>query len=209
MSGYYNLELKPDLRGVTTRPHQLNRKYKSAQRFVMRAPDAPGTLVVWALDEQEARDHLINALFELLFRPAPGSALTSNPPCPFCGGHAQSHGRNSSGKRNWKCMAEACGRYFVLDRVWRGGINHPAQSKKPEFVRLLLSGVSVRDAANRLNLHMNTAGNWAEKVAANNPEAMVSLSCPCGKPIRHRGSCWYRMGKSPTVRREAAHARAA
>jgi hypothetical protein len=82
----------------------------------------------------------------------------------------------------------------VLNRVWRGGINHPAQSKKPDFVRLYLSGVAVRDAAEQLRINISTAGNWAEQVAANNPEAIAGLSCACGKPIRHRGTCWYRLG---------------
>jgi hypothetical protein len=33
-------------------------------------------------------------------------------------------------------------------------------------------------------------------VAANNPEAIARLQCPCGKNIRHRRSCRFRMGKS-------------
>jgi len=200
---YFHLDLKPDLRGVVSRPHALNDRYKGARRFEMKAPDSPGVLIVYARDEQEAREHLVNALFDLIFRPGPGSSLAANPKCPFCKGRTQSHGRNSAGKRNWKCMSAECGRYFVLDRVWRGGLSHPAQSKKPAFVKLLLSGVPLREAADKLKLNISTAGNWAEKVAANNPQAFESLQCPCGRPMRHRGSCSYRLGRHLAAQRLA------
>lgn len=193
MSGYFNLELKPDVMPTGLR-HELNRYYKGAQRFEMTAPDAAGTIVVWARNIEEARDHLVNALYDLVFAAGRNGAALANPKCPFCGARTQRGGRNSSGTRVWKCQGDECRRSFVLHRVWRGGINHPAQSKKPAFVRLYLSGVSVREAATQLRLNISTAANWAEQVAANNPDAIANLSCACGKPIRHRGSCWYRMG---------------
>ena|ERR1035441_8545593 len=192
MSGYYNLDLNPDTKPFGLR-HELNAQYKGAQRFELAAPDAAGTMIVWARDLNEARDHLTNALYELIFAAGRNGEGAHNPQCPFCDGRTQRRGRNSNGTRIWKCQGE-CKRSFVLDRQWRGGIGHAAQSKKPAFVRLLLSGVSVRDAADQLRLNISTAGNWAEKVAANNPEMIEGLTCVCGKPIRHRGSCWYRMG---------------
>src|ERR1700680_1211579 len=69
-------------------------------------------------------------------------AAVFNPPCIFCGGKRQSRGRNSSGTRGWRCMNPTCQRSFVIDRSFRGGINHPTQSKKPDFYREL--SVSVR-----------------------------------------------------------------
>jgi transposase-like protein len=175
--------------------HALNERYKGASRFELRAPDAEGVITVWARTEDEARDHLLNALFDLVFRGARIGAAVVNPKCPFCAGRTQRHGRNSAGKRSWKCQTVDCGRYFVLDRVWRGGINHPSQSKKPAIARLILAGLTPREAAEQLGVNIQTARNWAEQVAANNPEAINSLTCPCGRPIRHRGSCSFRMGK--------------
>lgn len=193
MSGYFNLDLNPDVMPSGLR-HELNQRYKGAQRFEMTAPDAAGTIVVWARNPEEAHDHLLNALYDLIFAAGRYGARTANPKCPFCGAHTQRAGRNSSGTRVWKCQGDDCKRTFVLNRVWRGGINHPAQSKKPAFVKLYLSGVSPREAAEKLGINIQTAHNWAEKVAANNPEAMLRLSCACGKPIRHRGTCAYRLG---------------
>ena len=179
---------------MPTRPvHVLNQPYKGSRRFEMKAPDAEGIIAVHARTEQEARDHLLNAFFELVFRGA--HRTFQNPACPFCSGRTQRKGRNSAGTRVWTCQNPECRRCFVLNRVWRGGINHPSQSKKPEFVRLFLAGVSVADAADRLHLNHSTAGNWADQVAANNPDALANLNCPCGKPIRHRGSCAHRMAK--------------
>jgi hypothetical protein len=74
-------------------------------------------------------------------------------------------------------------------------LSRPYKGSRPEFVRLLLGGAPVADAADRLKLNHHTAANWAEKVAANNPEAMAQFKCPCGKPIRHRGSCAHRLAK--------------
>lgn len=194
MSGYFNLELRPDQMPVKDR-HILNQRYKGAKPYEMRAPDAAGMIVIYARSLDEANDHAINALFDLIFRSATAATAVHNPRCPFCNGKTQRHGRNSAGTRTWKCQRPDCQRYFVLDRVWRGGKNHQAQSKKPEFVRLLLSGVPAADAADRLGINHQTAGNWAEKVAANNPEAMAQFNCPCGKPIRHRGTCAHRLAK--------------
>lgn len=203
MSGYFNLELNPNQMPVKE-THTLNRQYKGATRFRMTAPDASGTLVVWARDEQEAKDHLVNALFELIFRSARHALIVSNPTCPHCGGKTHRNGRNSAGKRTWTCTSAECQRHFVLDRVWRGGINHPSATKKPEFARLLLSGVTVADAAARIGIKTSTAMNWAGQVAANNPERMAKLECPCGRAIRHRGSCWYRQNLPQPPERSTA-----
>lgn len=191
MSGYFNLELNPDQMPVTGK-HALNRRYKGSARFELRAPDAEGTLIVWAKDEAEAKDHLVNALFEMVFRSARHALSVSNPRCPFCGGKCHRGGRNSSGKRTWTCQNIECQRHFVLDRVWRGGIHHSSASKKPGFARLLIGGMPAADAARHLGINLSTARNWAAKVAANNPDLIANLECPCGRSIRHRGSCWYR-----------------
>jgi transposase-like protein len=194
MSGYFNLELRPDQRPIKER-HILNRPYKGSRPFEMRAPDAAGLIVIHARSLDEANDHAINAMFDLIFRSATAATAVHNPRCPFCNGRTQRHGRNSSGTRTWKCQAPGCQRYFVLDRVWRGGKGHAAQSKKPEFARLVLMGVPTMEAADRIGVNHDTAGRWAEQVAANNPEVMARLECPCGKNIRHRGSCEWRNRK--------------
>ncbi|HZP16812.1 MAG TPA: hypothetical protein VFB00_02525, partial [Terriglobales bacterium] len=118
---YFNLELRPDQYGTTDRPHQLNRPYKGSKRFTMTAPGAPGMLIVHALHEEEAREHIINALFELIFHPRPGVSRNYNPACPYCGGQTHSHGRNVAGTRQWQCLTAGCQRYFVLNRTWKGG----------------------------------------------------------------------------------------
>jgi transposase-like protein len=197
MAGYYDLELNPDLMPVKAR-HTLNKFYRGARKFELHAPDAEGTLLVWARSEEEAQAHLQNALFDLIFRSARLQTAVKNPKCLFCGGRTQRGGRNSSGTRVWACQNVECRRSFVLDRTFRGGINHPSQSKKPAFVRLLQSGATVREAADKLSLNVSTAGNWAEVAAGMG--LLDGLECPCGKSLRHRGSCAFRQGLMPTRR---------
>ncbi len=48
---YFNLEFNPQM--ATSLVHCLNRRYKGAQKFPVTAPDAQGTLIVWARDPQE------------------------------------------------------------------------------------------------------------------------------------------------------------
>ena len=50
-------------------------------------------------------------------------------------------------------MNPDCQRSFVIDRSFRGGINHPTQSKKPEFHRLVfVEGKTIREACDALGL---------------------------------------------------------
>jgi hypothetical protein len=140
---YFNLEFNPQM--ATSLVHCLNRRYKGAQKFPVTATDAQGTLIVWARDLQECREHLLNALFDLIFARNRVGAAVTNPPCIFCGGKTQSRGRNSSGTRGWRCVNPDCQRSFVLDRSFRGGINHPTQSKKPAFYQLVfVDGKTIR-----------------------------------------------------------------
>ncbi len=132
---YFNFEFNSKM--ATSLVHTLNRPYKGAHKFSATAPDAQGTLVIWARDTEECREHLLNALFDLIFARNRVGAAVTNPPCIFCGGKTQSRGRNSSGTRAWRCMNPDCQRSFVIDRTFRGGINHPTQSKKPAFYQLL------------------------------------------------------------------------
>lgn len=42
-------------------------------------------------------------------------------------------------------MNPGCQRSFVIDRSFRGGVNHPTQSKKAEFHRLVfVTGKTIR-----------------------------------------------------------------
>src|SRR5580692_1259500 len=99
---YFNFEFNSKM--ATSLVHTLNRPYKGARKFSATAPDAQGTLVIWARDTEECREHLLNALFDLIFARNRVGAAVSNPPCIFCGGKTQSRGRNSSGTRAWRCM---------------------------------------------------------------------------------------------------------
>lgn len=190
MSGYFNLEFVSDLRAGTLK-HTLNRPYKGAQRFELIAPDAAGVLVVYARSLNEAGDHVKNALWDLIFSRNRVGAAVGNPDCIFCGGRTESRGRNSAGTRGWRCLSDGCRRSFVLDRSFRGGINHPTQSKKPAFRKLVFEqGVPIKEAADRLGISHGAADNWFVKMSKVNPEPPP---CPCGKPMRHRGSCAYRM----------------
>ncbi len=204
---YFNLIYNE--RGPEKAAHVLNKRYELAQLFEIRAPDAAGAIRIWARDEQEARDHLVNAMFDLIFRPTRvGAWVTAeNPPCIGCGGKTQRGGRNSSGTRVWQCPNKACQRKFVLDRTFRGGINHPSQSKKAAFARLLLEGTPVGEAGRRLDINPETARNWGEQVAAANKEQFAKLACPCGKPLRHRGICLYRYTPAGKERVAAARRR--
>jgi transposase-like protein len=203
---YFNLLYAPVGR-VDRLEHMLNRKYRGAQKFAVKAPDATGTLLIWAHDEEEAREHLVNAMFDMIFRPHRLiSAGAENPNCIFCGGgRVQSKGRNSSGTRAWQCMNDECRRAFVLNRTFKGGINHPAQSKKPEFARLILAGVPTAEAATRVGVNRKTATHWAMQIAAVNKDRVAGLLCRCGKPVRHRGICLYRY--TPEGRERVAAAR--
>jgi transposase-like protein len=199
---YFNLELNPTM--ASGLEHTLNRRYKGATLFAIQAPDAAGTLRVWARDEAEAREHLVNAMFDLVFNRNRVGAAVTNPRCIYCGGRAESRGRNSSGTRCWRCLNPECRHSFVLNREFRGGINHPSQSKKPAFARLLLAGTPVAEAASTLGIHHNTAGHWAAQIAELNKEQFAHLLCKCGRPLRHRGICLFRY--SPAGRQRVIEA---
>ena len=192
---YFNLEINPQT--ATSLVHCLNRRYRGARKFPVTAPDAQGTLYVWARDPEECREHLLNALFDLLFARNRIGAAVSNPACIFCGGKTQSRGRNSSGTRGWRCMNPDCQRSFVIDRRFRGGINHPTQSRKPEFHRLVfVEGKTIREACDALRLSMSAGDNWFKKmVAVGGP---IDHKCPCGRDLRHRGSCEFRQSYQVT-----------
>ncbi len=186
---YFNLEFNREL--ATSLVHCLNRPYKGARKFSATAPDAQGTLIVWARSPQECREHLINALFDLIFARNRVGAAVCNPVCKFCGGRTQSRGRNSSGTRCWRCMNPGCRRSFVIDRNFRGGIQHPTQSRKPEFHRLVfVEGKTIREACNALGISMSAGDSWYQKMVAVRKRS--DHRCPCGKELRHRGSCWFR-----------------
>jgi hypothetical protein len=186
---YFNLEINPQT--ATSLVHCLNRRYRGARKFPVTAPDAQGTLYVWARGPEECREHLLNALFDLLFARKRIGAAVSNPACIFCGGRTQSRGRNSSGTRGWRCMNPDCQRSFVIDRSFRGGINHPTQSKKPEFHRLVfVEGKTIREACDALRLSMSAGDHWFRKMAA--VGGQIDHKCPCGRDLRHRGSCEFR-----------------
>lgn len=186
---YFNLEFDPRI--AASLVHCLNRRYRGARKFAVTAPDAQGTLFVWARDPAECREHLLNALFDLLFARNRVGAAVGNPACMFCGGKTQSRGRNSSGTRGWRCMNPDCQRSFVIDRSFRGGINHPTQSKKPEFHRLVfVEGKTIREACDALGLSMSAGDNWFRKMVA--VGGQIAHKCPCGRGLRHRGSCQFR-----------------
>jgi transposase-like protein len=187
---YFNLEIDP--REARSLEHTLNRRYNGAQLFAVKAPDAAGTLKVWATDLDEAREHVLNAMFDLVFNRLRVGAHLENPKCIFCGHKTESRGRNSSGTRGYRCLNPECRRNFVLHRTFRGGVNHPSQSKKPEFARLLLAGTPVAEAADRLGLNHQTAGNWGAQIEALNCEKFAELKCRCGRALRHRGICIHR-----------------
>lgn len=201
MAGYFQLELNPKM--AFRLEHSLNQNYKGAQAFYMKAPDASGTLKVFARSEEEARDHMINALFDLIFARNRVKAAVSNPTCIFCGGPTESRGRNSSGTRCWRCQNPECRRSFVIDRTFRGGINHPSQSKKPAFRTLVFEqGVPIQEAADRLGISHGAADNWYQKMVGINRQEPPP--CPCGKPLRHRGSCKHRMQYGRTLKERFA-----
>jgi len=203
MSGYFHLELNPKM--AFSLCYQLNSRYTGAQRFELRAPDAAGTLTVWARTEKEANDHLVNALFDLIFARNRVGAAVLNPDCIFCGGPTESRGRNCSGTRVWRCLNPECRHSFTPDRTWRGGINHPSHSKKPAFRQLVFEqGIPLQEAADRLGISHGAADNWFAKMQAVNKQ--TPPPCPCGKPMRHRGSCSYRMQYGRTVREQLAAA---
>ncbi len=200
MSGYFNLEFNSKL--AVSLKHTLNRRYKSSQEFTLAAPDADGVLKVWARNEQEARDHLTNALFDLIFKRSRCGAVVNNPVCLFCGGPTESRGRNSAGTRGWRCLNPECKRSFVVDRTAPGGVNHPSHSKKPDFIRLVFEeGKTLREVQDILGISSGAADNWFLKAVAvrRGPPAG---KCPCGKPMRHRGSCKFRQQYGKTIREQ-------
>lgn len=72
-----------------------------------------------------------------------------------------------------------------------GGIDHPTQSKKPEFRRLVFDeGKTIREACDALGLSMSGGDNWFRKMLAVGRQ--IDHRCPCGRELRHRGSCQFR-----------------
>ena len=187
--GYFHFEFNPKM--ARSLAHTLNKRYRGARRFTVSAPDAQGTLYVWARNPEEVVEHIYNALFDLIFQRNRCGASIDNPPCIYCGYRTESRGRNSSGTRGWRCLNPECRRHFVIGRSFRGGINHPQQSKKPKFHRLVfVEGKTIREAADLLGISHGAADNWYQKMAAIN--GGTDKKCPCGKPLRHRGSCRFR-----------------
>jgi hypothetical protein len=90
-------------------------------------------------------------------------------------------------------MNPTCQRSFVIDRSFRGGINHPTQSKKPDFHRLVfIDGKTIREACDALGISMSAGDNWYQKMLA--VRKRIDHKCPCGKELRHQGSCRFRQG---------------
>lgn len=189
MAGCFNLELNRRL--ADSLVHTLNGRYGGARLWRIQAPDAAGTLKVWARSQGEADDHIRNALFDLIFNRTRCGAVIENPACIFCGYRTESRGRNSSGTRGGRCLNAECRRSFVINRSYRGGINHPSQSKKPAFYQLVfVEGKTMREARDLLQISDGAADNWYRKMAAGN--GGTDANCPCGKLLRHRGSCRFR-----------------
>ena len=180
---YFNLEFNPQM--ATSLVHCLNRRYKGAQKFPVTAPDAQGTLIVWARDPQECREHLMNALFDLIFaRNRVGAAIT-NPPCIFCGGKTQSRGRNSPVQK-LALHESGCQRSFVIDRTFRGGINHPTQSKKLRFI--IVRRWPDNEGGVRRSRHLDEPGdNWYRKIFAVRKridhKCLPARNCATGGPV--------------------------
>ena len=196
---YFNLDYNPKMaHGLV---HALNKSYKGSQRFEIEAPDAQGKLLVYARTPEEADEHVVNALFDLIFNRNRVGASVDNPACIYCGYRTESRGRNSSGTRGWRCLSPECKRSFVLNRSFRGGINNPTQSKKPDFHRLVfVEGKTIREAREILGISDGAASNWFEKMAAIN--GGTDKLCPCGKPLRHRGTCKFRLNYKKLRHRE-------
>ena len=90
-------------------------------------------------------------------------------------------------------MNPDCQRSFVIDRTFRGGINHPTQSKKPAFYQLVfVDGKTIREACDVLGISMSAGDNWYQKMFA--VRKQIDHKCPCGKELRHRGACRFRQG---------------
>jgi len=126
-AGHWLFEFNP--RAATTLRHTLNRKYRGAQKFELRAPDAPGTLIVWARTAQEADEHVVNALFDLIFDRKRVGAFLDNPVCIYCGGPTQSRGRNSSGSQTWTCRNPSCRRSSHRDAPLFG-VAHAVETRR-------------------------------------------------------------------------------
>ena len=71
---YFNLEFNPQM--ATSLVHCLNRRYKGAQKFPVTAPDAQGTLIVWARDPARVP----GASFECVVRSHLCDGTVSAPP---------------------------------------------------------------------------------------------------------------------------------
>jgi len=97
---YFNLEINPQM--AISLVHCLNRPIQGARKFPVTAPDAQGTLIVWARDPQECQEHLLNALFDLLFARNRVGAAVFNPACIFCGGKTQCRGRKQFGHKRMR-----------------------------------------------------------------------------------------------------------
>ena len=102
----------------------------------------------------------------------------------------QSRGRNSSGTRGWRCMNPDCQRSFVIDRSFRGGIITHAV----EEAGLSSAGVhrwqDNSRGVRRSRYLDERRHNWYQKMLA--VRKRIDHNCPCGKKLRHRGSCRFR-----------------
>ena len=159
MSGYFDLTLTAS-RAAGLR-HTLNRHYRGTERFSFRAPDAAGELTVWARSAQEAEAHCWNALFDLLFS---RHRLGIAPACPVCGGEGAPRGRNSVGRRQWRCENPECRRWFGAERNGHGGVAHPIEERRHEFYCLVFChGRRVPEACAQLRISRSAGYAWRRR----------------------------------------------
>jgi hypothetical protein len=78
-------------------------------------------------------------------------------------------------------MNPDCQRSFVIDRSFRGGINHPTQSKKPKFHRLVfVEDKTIREACDALGLSMSAGDKWFRKMVAVGRQGRSQMSLRAG-----------------------------
>jgi hypothetical protein len=57
---------------------------------------------------------------------------------------------------------------------------------------VFVDGRTIREACDALGISMSAGDNWYRKMLA--VLKRIDHKCPCGKELRHRGTCRFRQG---------------
>lgn len=88
-------------------------------------------------------------------------------------------------------------RLKIIAGMKTGEGNHISPLERARAVDLFLGGESVRGVMAKVKIANETARRIQRRILAAIAAGEISVSCPCGGPLGHRGWCSWRYKRSP------------